>query len=163
VLGARRSVATAVPLSLQPLKEMDSVDKISPSPLSRPAHWARRGLVLDAWLLVLALLGQLYTAGMAVFANPGWWARHRELVHGFQWLVPIALVLAFVGRSSRAVKGLAGIALVLLFLQYTTADLRLAAATQRLAALHTVTAALLFWAATELARRTLRAGTAAGR
>lgn len=159
VLRVRRTIALPVPPSLQPVQQMEQSDTNSSSGAPRRVRWARRSLLLVAWLLVAALLGQFFTAGMAVFANPEWWARHRSFVHGFGWLVPIALVLAFVGRSSRAVKGLSGIAFVLVFLQYTTAGLRLNPARQGLAAFHAVIAVLLFWTATELARHTLRAGT----
>jgi hypothetical protein len=138
---------------------MEPFDINSPSGAPRRVRWARRSLLVVAWLLVAALLGQFFTAGMAVFANPEWWTHHLAFVHGFGWLVPLALVLAFLGRSSRAVKGLSGIALVLLFLQYTTAGLRLTPGRQGLAAFHTVIAVLLFWTATELARQALRAGT----
>src|SRR2546423_13417871 len=137
---------------------MEPSDIGSSASTSRRVRWSRRSLQFVAWLLVAALLGQFFTAGMAVFVSPEWWARHVAFVHGFGWLVPIAVVLAFVGRSSRAVKGLSGLAFVLLFLQYTTAGLRLNPARQGLAALHTVIAALLIWTATELARR---AGSAA--
>jgi hypothetical protein len=138
---------------------MESFDNNSSSTAPRRVRWARRSLQLVAWLLVVALLAQFFTAGMAVFVSPEWWARHLSFVHGFGWLVPIAVVLAFVGRSSRAVKGLSGSAFVLLFLQYTTAGLRLNPARQGLAAFHTVIAVLLFWTATELVRRALREGT----
>jgi mercuric ion transport protein len=120
---------------------------------STTVRWARWLLALDAWLLVLSLLGQAYAAGMAVFANPAWWPRHVAFVHAFQWLSPLALVLAFVARAPRSVKALAGITVALLWLQYTTADMRLREATHAWAALHPVSAILLFWTATELARR----------
>src|SRR5256885_13526119 len=89
---------------------MEPSDISSSASRSRRVRWSRRALQLVAWLLVAALLGQFFTAGMAVFVSPEWWARHLSFVHGFGWLVPIAVVLAFVGRSSRTVKGLSGLA-----------------------------------------------------
>jgi hypothetical protein len=129
---------------------------ISTESLTPRILWARRALVASAALLCAGLLGQTLTAGLAVFVSPGWWARHREVVHWFEWLTPLALLLAFLGRAPRAVKGLAGLTIALLFLQYTTAGLR-ASGRLGLAALHAVNAVLLFWCAAELARQAWRA------
>ncbi len=117
---------------------------------------ARRALRVAAWALAAALLAQVFTAGMAVFVHPGWWARHRAFVHAFEWLAPLALMLALVGRAPRAVVALAAGAVALLAAQYTTAHLRLAAGGPGWAAVHPVSAVLLFWTATELARRAAR-------
>ena len=99
------------------------------------------------------MLGQFLTAGLGVFVAPGWWARHRDFVHAFEWLAPLAVVLAYLGRVPRGAKVAAWLTVVLLFLQYATAGFRGSAGRVGLAALHPVGAALLFWAATELARR----------
>ena len=115
--------------------------------------WSRRALVASAVLLCAGLLGQTLTAGLAVFVGPGWWQRHRDVVHWFEWLTPLALVLALLGRAPRAVKVLAGLTIALLFLQYTTAGLRAVAGGQRWAALHAVNAVVLFWCSAELARQ----------
>jgi hypothetical protein len=47
----------------------------------RYARPARRALAVTGWLLSAAILGQVLTAGLAVFARPGWWLRHRDFVH----------------------------------------------------------------------------------
>lgn len=104
----------------------------------------------------------MLTAGLAVFAHPGWWARHLAFVHAFEWLSPAAVVLAYVARAPRPTKRLAWLTVVLLFAQYATAGLRTTAGRQQWAALHAVTAVLLFWTATELARRAARGSGARG-
>jgi hypothetical protein len=112
--------------------------------------------VLVAWTFVAALLAQLFLSGLAVFVAPGWWVRHVAWVHVFQWLAPAALGLALAGRSSRVVRVLAVLVLVVLFLQYTTAEFRLVESRHVWAALHPVSGFLLLWVAIELGRRAWR-------
>jgi hypothetical protein len=119
----------------------------------RFARPARRALAVAGWLLSAAILAQVLTAGLAVFARPGWWLRHRDFVHTFEWLTVVAVILAHVGRAPGAVKALAWLTVVLLFVQYATAGLRATAGREGWAATHAVGAVLLFWTATELARR----------
>lgn len=121
--------------------------------LSRPARVARRMLPSVAWLFAAALLVQVLTAGLAVFVGPGWWIRHREWVHAFEWLSVVVVVLAHIGRSLRSVILLAWATVVLLFVQYATIGVRERGGPLALAALHPVSAVLLFWTSVELARR----------
>jgi hypothetical protein len=106
-----------------------------------------------AWLFTAALLVQVFTAGLAVFVGAGWWIRHREWVHAFEWLSVVAVVLAHVGRSSRKVTRLAWATVALLFVQYATIGFRERGGPLSLAAIHPVSAVLLFWTSVELARR----------
>lgn len=110
-------------------------------------------LALAATLFAAALLGQVFVAGLAVFAGAGWWPRHKEWVHAFQWLGPVILVLVYLARAPRGAKWLAWIAIALLSLQYTTSEFRLTPGRQAWGALHPVGGMLLFWVATEIARR----------
>jgi hypothetical protein len=120
-------------------------------------EWSGRALVLVAWLLVVCTVGQIFLAGLGVFAGPQWWLRHKEFVDGFQYLAPVALVLAYLARTSRGPKVVAWLMLLLLWLQYTTIEQRLIPGHQVYAALHPVGGVLIFWLATELARRTTAA------
>lgn len=122
-------------------------------PATRRAVIARRALAVTGALLAVGVLGQLLLAGLGVFAGPPWWPRHRAFVHAFEWLSPLAVVLAYVARVERATKAVAWTTLVLLFLQYATAGSQGTAGRAGIAALHPVGAALLFWASVELARR----------
>lgn len=120
---------------------------------SRVARAASRALPAVAWLFAAALLVQVLTAGLAVFVGPGWWARHRDWVHTFEWLSVVAVVLAHLGRTPRAVKALAWATVALLYLQYATVGMRERPGMLAWAALHPVSAMLLFWSAVELGRR----------
>jgi hypothetical protein len=113
---------------------------------------ARRALVAVAWLLAAGVVVQIFLAGRGVFVGPAEWAKHRAFVHAFEWLSPLAVLLAYLGRASRGAKWLAWLTFVLLFLQYATAGTTSSLGHLGLAALHPVSAALLLWAAIELAR-----------
>ena len=117
---------------------------------------ARRALAVVAWLLAAGVLVEIFFAGRGVFVGPDEWARHRAFVHAFEWLSPVAVLLAYLGRASRGAKWLAWLTLVLLFLQYATAGTTSSLGHRGLAALHPVSAALLLWAAIELARHVRR-------
>jgi hypothetical protein len=127
---------------------------LSTSPFPRRVVISRRLLEIAAWLLAIAVLAQIFLAGRAVFVGPDWWQKHRDFVHTFEWLSPLSVILAYLGRATRTVKLLAWATVVLLFLAYATAGLQSSLGRAGLAAFHPVNAALLFWTAIELARRT---------
>lgn len=114
---------------------------------------ARRALAITGWLLAAAVLVQVFLAGRAVFVGPEWWQRHRAFVHTFEWLSPLAVILAYVARAARGTTWLAWATVVLLFLEYATAGWQSSLGKLGLAALHPVIAAVMFWSAVELARR----------
>ena len=118
--------------------------------------WARWALAGTAALFAAGVVVQVFYAGLASFVGPGWWLRHKAFVHAFEWASPLAIVLAYVARASRAAKSLAWGTVALLMAQYVTAGLRERGAQQSIAAVHAVTAMILFWAAVELVRLTWR-------
>ncbi len=119
-------------------------------------RWARRALAAAAWLVVAGVLAQALTAGRASVVGPQWWVRHRDLVHAFEWLSPLAVALAYLGRAPRATTWLAWLTVAGLMIQYVTAGLRASPSLLAWAALHAVSALLLAWAAIELARHATR-------
>jgi putative tricarboxylic transport membrane protein len=121
--------------------------------LTRRVAAARQLLVIVGWLLAAAVLVQIFLAGRAIFVSPDLWQQHRTFVHTFEWLSPLAVVLVYLGRTARLTKVLAWLTVVLLFLQYATAGTQSSLGRAGLAAIHPVSAVLLFWAAVELARR----------
>ena len=118
--------------------------------------WARWALAATAALLAAGVVVQVFYAGLASFVGPGWWLRHRSFVHAFEWASPLAVALAYAARASRAAKSLAWGTVALLLAQYVTAGLRERGGQQSIAAVHAVTAMVLFWTAVELARLTWR-------
>ena len=121
--------------------------------MTRRVVVARQALAVTGWLLAAAVLAQIFLAGRAVFVGPDWWQKHRAFVHTFEWLSPLAVLLAYLARASRATKLFAWLTVVLLFLEYATAGWQSSLGRLGLAALHPAIAALLFWSAIELARR----------
>ena len=121
--------------------------------MTRRVVIARKALAITGWLLAAAVLAQIFIAGRAVFVGPDWWQRHRAFVHTFEWLSPLAVLLAWLARASRATKLLAWLTVVLLVLEYATAGWQSSLGRLGLATLHPVIAALMFWTAVELARR----------
>ena len=109
---------------------------------------------VDSWDAARVL--QIFLAGRAVFVGPDWWQRHRDFVHMFEWLSPLSVILAYLGRATRGAKWLAWGTVVLLFLEYATAGWQSSLGKLGLAMFHPVIAALLFWTAVELARRARR-------
>jgi hypothetical protein len=106
----------------------------------------------------------MFTVGMAVFVDPAWWAWHITVIHWYDWLTVVLLVLAFVGRATVKLKWLTVVAIGLVYVQYASAGLHTSATLRTLAAVHPVNAMLLFWVATMIARHArseLHATTAA--
>jgi len=99
----------------------------SPAPplsigLDRPRamirRWARRGVVIAAWLFVAGVVGQVFLAGLGVFGVPaGDFSTHRDFGYLVGWLTLVVLVLAIAGRLPRRVIGLAVLLLILFALQ----------------------------------------------
>lgn len=120
---------------------------------TRRVQVAQRALGIVGWLIAAAVLAQIFLAGRAIFVSPDLWPTHRAFVHAFEWLSPLAVLLAYLARATRATKALAWLTIVLLFIQYATAGSQSSLGHLGMAALHPVGAALLFWTSVELARR----------
>ena len=89
--------------------------------MTRRVIIARQALAITGWLLAAAVLAQIFFAGRAIFLGPDWWHRHRAFMHTFEWLSPLAVVLGYLARASRATKLFAWLTRVLLFLRYAAA------------------------------------------
>lgn len=116
-----------------------------------PAHvrWTRGGYVLVAGLFVICVVIQVFIAGMAVFVDPANWSLHTTFIHVFEVLPLVMLALAFVGRLPRKLKSLPVGLWVLIMVQYATASLF----GSLVAALHPVTALVIFWVAMVITRQ----------
>ncbi len=81
-------------------------------------HWARRGVVIVAWLFVAGVVGQVFLAGLGVFGVPaGDFSTHRDFGYLVGWLTLVVLVLAIAGRLPRRDIGLSALLLILFALQ----------------------------------------------
>ena len=133
-----------------------TVPSDNPAPASvasvRRIRMARVLVALACPVLALSLIGQVLTAGAAVFVDPSWWAVHAAAIHWFGWITVVILVLGFAGRLSRRFKVLSATVVFLVLIQYVTAGLSGSPSLGAGAALHPLTGFLLFWAVTELVR-----------
>jgi len=116
-------------------------------------RWARLGYAVLASAFVACVVVQVFFAGLGVFVAPENWAWHVNFVHFFEWLPPLMLLAAFLGRLPRGLKWPPAGMFVLIALQYATANLNRGV----VAALHPVVALLIFLAAVVVARRAWRA------
>jgi hypothetical protein len=114
--------------------------------------WSRRILAVVSLLFVVGVVWQVFLAGLGVFVGAGWFIKHRDFIHVIEGLAPLAVVLVYLARAPRGAKWLAWATVALLYAQYATAGFRVTPSRQSWAAVHVVTAMLLFWSALQLAR-----------
>lgn len=115
--------------------------------------WMRRLHLTFAWLLVGAVLFQVYLAGRAIFISERYWEDH--VAWGWTGLPLIALLVlatAIAGGLPRTAIGWAGLPLLGAFVQFILAAFRYSGQTE-VAALHPVTAVILFGIGVVVARR----------
>jgi len=88
---------------------------------------ARRTFLGSCALLLAALLGQAFLAGVAAMTDPGWWELHKAWVHAFQWLVLLLPACAVLAGYPRRLIWASTFPVVLIYLQYVWAELGRAA------------------------------------
>jgi hypothetical protein len=96
-------------------------------------------------LFALCLIIQIFLAGLAIFAEPVYWASHTTFVHMFEIIPLLMMVLALVGRLPRKLIWQSVGLLLLIFLMYLTANI--GALSPYVAATHPVMAMIMFWVA----------------
>jgi hypothetical protein len=123
-------------------------------PIARTAH------AVLAWLLVAALVVQVWLAGRGVFESPGIFATHRDVGYMLSIFPIVLLVLGFLGGMGRRVAIMAAVIFGLLILQSVFVVMR--TSTPAVAALHPVNGFLILLVAIVLAREswTMRTATA---
>ena len=111
-------------------------------------RYALRAYQVVAWFTAACVVVQIFVAGMAIFVDPGRWAWHRSIAHGFEIPPLLLIVLAFVARLPARMRWLSVLPFVQLWLQYATSGIGGMAG-----AFHPVNALLLFWVLVTLAQR----------
>lgn len=94
---------------------------------------------------------QVFFAGLATFVDAKNWGLHVQLVRYFSLLPLLLLILSFVGRLPASVRWQSLALLVMIILQFMTANM--AAAVPYLSAVHPVIALGLFWTSFTLTKR----------
>lgn len=123
-------------------------------PIARNVH------TVIAWLLVAALVVQVWLAGRGVFESPSVFATHRDVGYTISLFPIVLLVLGFLGGLGRRVAIMAALIFALMILQSAFVVMR--ASSPAIAALHPVNGFLILLVAIMLAREswTMRTGTA---
>lgn len=117
-------------------------------------RFSRRAFAVLAWALLLCIVVQTLIAGAAVFGNAERWKMHVLFVHLFEYLPLLMVVFAFAGKLPPVLKWHNIALLVLIVLQYTTANVA------AVGALHPVIALVMFWLSLTTARKSLAAARA---
>jgi hypothetical protein len=117
-------------------------------------RYTRIGFTICAAVYAVCVLVQVFLAGMAVFAGAENWGLHTEFSHYFAMLPILMVVLAFIGRMGTVLRVLAILILLLNVSQFMTPKLD----ARMMAAVHPVTAIVLFWCAATAALRSWRLG-----
>lgn len=120
-------------------------------------HLARWAFLGSCGLLLAALLGQAFLAGVAAMTDPGWWELHKAWVHAFQWLVLLPPACAVLAGYSRRLIGVSALPVVLIYLQYAWAELGRDGTWAYGLGVHAASALLLFGITTALFVAALRA------
>jgi len=118
--------------------------------------WLRRLHLALAWVFVLTVLVQVFLAGMALFADRGYWQDHISFGHTVLALAAVLVLLsAAAGRLPRSAIAWAALPLVGYIVQTILAGFRFSGP-QEVAALHPVGALVVFWIGILVARRARR-------
>jgi len=120
--------------------------------------WIRMLYVIDAWLLPVAILVQVFFVGLSLFTGQAFWSIHITLGH-FLALLPLLLVcLSYLGQLPSPEKRLAWLVLGVYLIQAEVfAAIR--ADVPLLAAFHPVLALVLFALALIIALRVRTSST----
>jgi hypothetical protein len=121
-------------------------------PIARNVH------AVIAWLLVAALVVQVWLAGRGVFESPGIFATHRDVGYTISLIPIVLLVLGFLGGMGRRVALMAALIFGLMILQSVFVVMR--TSSPAIAALHPVNGFLILIVAIVLARESWTMRTA---
>ncbi|MCO5176535.1 MAG: DUF6220 domain-containing protein [Thermomicrobiales bacterium] len=119
------------------------------SPTHPLARWSRIGFVITAWLYALAVVGQVFLAGISVFDDPTRWPDHVSFGQMIGSLTVLLVIFAVLGRLPWLLVGLAFVVFMLYGMQYPFALSDIGT----MAALHAVNALVMFWLTVTLAQR----------
>ncbi len=114
-------------------------------------YWARIAYLIVAWLFVVAVIIQVFLAGLSLFASAANWGAHRGFGYSISFLALLLIGLAFLGRIPRAIGRWLALLFVVYAIQTVLPNLRRDA--PLVAALHPVNALAVFWIGLTHARR----------
>jgi putative tricarboxylic transport membrane protein len=115
--------------------------------------WFRRLHLVIAWLFVAAVVFQVYLAGRAIFVSERYWQDHLAWAWtGLPLIALLVLLSAVAGGLPGSAVRWAALPLLGVFVQFVMAAFRYSGQTE-IAALHPVTALIVFGLGVVVARR----------
>ncbi|HET7578984.1 MAG TPA: DUF6220 domain-containing protein [Bacillales bacterium] len=124
---------------------------MEPKNVSGGVRFSRYAYVTLAMIFAACVMAQVFLAGMAIFGNPADWKMHAAFVSYFQYLPILIFVLAFTGRIKGELRWMPLGLIVLLVVQYATANMA-NLASGYIAAIHPVTGMGMFVLAMNIVR-----------
>ncbi|MCR2822275.1 DUF6220 domain-containing protein [Lederbergia panacisoli] len=113
----------------------------------------RRIFALLSLLFLIAIICQIFIAGVELFADSSQWAVHKSFVVYFEFIPIVMLVLAFFGEIPKKLRWHSLALYIMIALQYMTVGL--SGKFPYKTALHPVIAMLLFWLSIVVLRTSL--------
>lgn len=108
-------------------------------------------VILTIIIFAACVMAQVFLAGAAIFGNPEYWKMHTTFIHFFEFVPIIIFVLAFAGQLKGNLRWMPLGLMVLILVQYATANMA-DLASGFIAAVHPVTGMILFMIAMILVR-----------
>jgi hypothetical protein len=118
--------------------------------LKSHVKYSRWGFAVCSWIFALCVVIQVLLAGFAIFDDPKYWKMHTSFVHIIEVFPVLMFILALFGKVSGSLRWHSLGLIVLVVLQYVTANLDAVPAVN---ALHTVIALAMFWMSLSTALR----------
>lgn len=119
--------------------------------------WVRRVYLLVGALAGAAIVGQVFLAGVAVLADPTYWAAHRSFGNAIELVGLVLVLVGFATRLPWRVQAWGWLLYVLTFMQYVFLYLMPMMGVPLLRGLHAANALTLFGAAVVLVIKTWQA------
>lgn len=114
-------------------------------------RWIRLVFFLLAWYFFLAILAQVFLAGMAIFVDIVWWDTHVGFGYTFGYVAIVLVILVFLARVPRSMWWLTILVLVDYAIQTFLPSL--GESVGAVGALHPANALVLFFLSGTLALR----------
>jgi hypothetical protein len=112
-------------------------------PMSGAARWGRIAFIGLNGLFLLAIVIQVFLAGMSIFFAATWWQAHMTMAFFIEWLPVVMIAFAFVGRLPRAFALASVLLLGLIMLQYVFVEVAAHTGVRWIAAFHPVNALVI--------------------
>ncbi|HEY8529826.1 MAG TPA: DUF6220 domain-containing protein [Paenibacillaceae bacterium] len=112
--------------------------------------YSRWGFAACAWIFALLVAVQVFIAGLATFVDSAHWNTHTLFVRILEVFPLLMFILSFFGKVPAALRWLSLALILLIVLQYVTANM---SSVPEVGALHPVIAMIMFWLAVFTASR----------